>query len=81
MTYKPAQATPKDTPNLVRYLFKELTRIGQEIETLNNPIPTLYVEPERPLEGLEVIADGVDWNPGAGNGKYIYLNATWQKII
>jgi len=81
MSYKPAQATPSDLPNLVRYLFRELTRIGQELRNLNNPVPTLYEEPERPVEGLMVIADGVEWNPGSGNGLYIYLNGVWAPIV
>lgn len=81
MTYSPAQAKPSDMPNLVRYLFRELTRIGQELDSLNNPVPTLHVEPERPLEGFMVIADGTDWNPGFGNGLYIYLNSAWTFIV
>ena len=79
--YKPAQATPSDLPNLVRYLFKELVRVGQAISTLNPVVPTLNVEPERPEEGLQVIADGTDWDPGSGNGLYIYLNAAWVFIV
>lgn len=79
--YKPAQATPRDLPNLVRYLFKELQRIGQELGILNNPIPTLNVEPERPQEGLMIIADGTDFNPGSGNGLYIRLNGAWVFIV
>lgn len=81
MSYKPAQATPEDLPNLVRYLFKELTRIGQELSTLNNPVPTLNVEPLRPQEGQLIIADGVNFNPGSGNGLYIRLNGAWVFIV
>lgn len=80
MTYKPAQATPSDLPNLVRYLFRELTRIGQELDSLNNPVPTLYEAPERPEEGLMVIAKA-PWNPGSGDGLYIYLNSVWTFIV
>lgn len=81
MSYKPAQATPKDLPNLVRYVFRELTRIGQEFSTLNNPVPTLNTAPERPREGLMVIADGANWNPGSGNGLYVYMNNAWVFIV
>lgn len=81
MTYKPAQATPSSLPELVRYLFRELVRVGQELTNLNNPAPTLHEEPARPVEGLRVIASAPDWDPGAGSGYYIYLNGSWQKII
>jgi hypothetical protein len=81
MRYSPSQATPSDIPNLVRYLFRELTRVGNVIEG-NAPVaPTLNVEPERPEEGVMVIADGVNWNPGSGNGLYIYLNSSWTFIV
>ena len=81
MSYKPAQATPGDLPNLVRYLFKELQRIGQELGALNNPVPTLHVEPERPQEGLMVIAVAPDFDPGSGSGLYIYKNGIWVFIV
>ena len=81
MNYKPAQATPSDLPNLVRYLFKELTRIAQALSTQRPKAPTLNVEPEKPEEGLMVIADGTNWDPGSGNGLYIYMNAAWVLIV
>tara|TARA_R110000851_G_scaffold155159_1_gene297505 strand:+ start:1586 stop:2014 length:429 start_codon:yes stop_codon:yes gene_type:complete len=34
MAYKPAQATPSDTISLIRYLFRELQRIGQEFYSI-----------------------------------------------
>ena len=81
MRYSPSQATPSDIPSLVRYLFRELTRIGNVIDSKTPNAPTLNVEPERPEEGDMVIADGTDWDPGSGNGLYIYLNATWVFIV
>lgn len=80
MRYIPAQATPKDTPNLVRYLFRELGRIAQAINFLPANAPTLNVEPERPQEGDFIIADGVNFDPGSGNGLYIRLNSAWVFI-
>ena len=81
MRYRPAQATPSDLPNLIRYLFRELTRIGQSFDTIVPTAPTLNVAPERPEEGQMVIADGTNWNPGSGNGLYIYLNGVWTFIV
>jgi hypothetical protein len=81
MNYKPAQATPSDQPSLIRYLFRELTRIGQAFDTITPNAPTLNVAPVRPQEGDMVIADGTNWNPGSGNGLYIYLNSTWTFIV
>lgn len=81
MRYTPAQATPKDLPNLIRYLFRELVRVAQAINTLPANAPTLNVEPERPAEGDFIIADGTDFDPGSGNGLYIRLNGAWVFIV
>ena len=82
MTYNRGQATPSgDIKQLERYLFRELDRIANSLAVLSNPVPTLNVEPEKPQEGQLVIADGVNWNPGSGNGLYIYLNSAWTLIV
>ena len=80
-TYKPSQATPRgNIPELERYIFRELNRISASMDTLNNPITTLYAEPERPAEGEFQIADGAVWNPGSGFGLYQYLAGSWVLI-
>lgn len=85
MTYRKAQATPSgNITQLERYVFRELERISNAFQVLNtetNPVPTLNAEPAKLKEGLLVIADGVDWNPGSGNGLYIYLNGAWSFIV
>lgn len=40
----------------------------------------LHVEPDKKRDGTIVGADGIDWNPGAGQGIYAYFNATWNKL-
>lgn len=37
-----------------------------------------HAEPERPYEGMLVIADGTDWDPGSGMGYYWWDGATWS---
>lgn len=32
----------------------------------------LHAAPERPRTGTIVYADGTDWNPGSGEGLYVY---------
>jgi hypothetical protein len=40
--------------------------------------PAVYTSvPVKPYNGLIVIADGTDWNPGSGAGYYGYYNAAW----
>lgn len=37
----------------------------------------LHAAPLRPREGLTVVADGTDWNPGSGAGQYTYIGGAW----
>lgn len=40
-----------------------------------------YVAPAKPRQGDIRFADGTDWNPGSGEGLYIYLSAgSWSKL-
>jgi len=40
-------------------------------------LAVLHKEPARPREGMFVLADGTDWNPGAGAGRYLFLGGAW----
>ena len=35
-------------------------------------------EPDRLYNGLQVYADGTNWNPGSGEGGYLYYAAAWH---
>jgi hypothetical protein len=37
-------------------------------------------EPDKPRDGLVVHADGVNWDPGSGEGPYVWYNSTWNFI-
>lgn len=39
-----------------------------------------HAEPEKIQDGMVVVADGTDWNPGSGAGLYINLSGTWTKL-
>ncbi len=41
---------------------------------------TLYAEPSRLYEGMDVLADGAVWDPGAGAGRYCYYAGSWKKL-
>lgn len=72
-TYK-AGTVPEKPEALVSFLREELARLER---ALNEAQPSrgwqvLHAEPKRVYEGLEVEADGSDWDPGDGAGKYVY---------
>lgn len=78
MSYQPTFPGEGITP---QWLYDELQRIGSEMSRPHQLLrEVLHVEPARPQEGLEACADGVDWNPGAGAGLYLYIGGAWVKL-
>jgi hypothetical protein len=66
---------------LVAYLRRELEQIEVAFtQLLPQVVHWLHAEPERLREGLVAGADGTDWNPGAGEGLYVYYAAAWHKL-
>lgn len=73
---------PIDADNINNYLLTELIRISSQLEILaQGQIDTSSVEPDKPRQGMIRLADGNNWNPGAGPGYYIYMSSAWHKII
>lgn len=65
-------------------LVAEFQKIATALAALESPTITLvplYMEPERPQEGMVANADGTSWNPGAtGAGLYQYVGGVWSKL-
>lgn len=60
---------------------EELTRIAASIDALYDGLREIrHAAPARPKEGMIVIADGTDWNPGSGAGAYEYKGGAWSKL-
>jgi hypothetical protein len=44
-------------------------------------LTVMYAAPTKPRTGWLVYADGTTWNPGSGEGVYVYLSdGTWSKL-
>ena len=51
----------------------ELLQISRAVENLlSQTYKKVYAEPEKPRDGMVVLADGTTWNPGRGEGLYRY---------
>lgn len=82
MTYTPG-TTPKidDADDLRKYVEDELKKIAQALnEQIAVDLRPVFRAPDRPREGMLVYADGSDWNPGSGEGVYVYKNAAWSPL-
>lgn len=81
--YSPTVAPPlgSDDPNLLQlsqWASRELERIGQRFtnhDTIQHNI--MYAAPDKPRDGMIVVADGTSWNPGSGGGPYCYFSGNW----
>lgn len=63
---------------LADYLVSELDTLSRSlVETEALESRTVNVEPKKPREGMIVIADGTDWDPGSGGGPYVYFGGAW----
>ena len=78
--------TPKPAPeNLtVQVLWQELNQIKSVLQTLLTDqisLGTTYGEPQKPQPGRIYYADGTTWDPGYGEGGYIYINDEWWPLV
>ena len=63
------------------YVYRELQRISNAVNlNAQGYCLVLAVEPTRPENGMIVVADGVNWNPGAGAGAYERRAGAWVKL-
>lgn len=63
-----------------RFLEAELGKIADVLNADQIMIEPQAAEPLRPENGVITYADGVNWDPGAGEGFYGYEAGAWVKI-
>ncbi len=81
MSYSPQPQPGTDAKELAEWTRKEFEKIEQGFALSDFVrLKSLSAEPKRLLEGLVVLADGVAWNPGSGQGVYAYYNSSWHKL-
>lgn len=67
------------TADIMAYVQQELEAIARATrETTDLIVAPLHVEPVKPRDGLLVLADGTDWDPGSGEGAYVYYAGVWN---
>lgn len=78
--YVPGNVPANAPPALRNYLNNELNRIAESLRSPFLFLQPTYAPPKKPVNGMIAYADGTQWNPGAGEGAYIYQNGSWQLI-
>lgn len=79
--YSPG-AVPTEIEELPRFIQQELWKLQAVIEWLaSGRKDVLHVEPEKKRDGMIVVADGTNWNPGGtGAGAYLWIGGAWVKL-
>lgn len=83
MSYQPT-AIPNDAPAGLRsWLAAQLREIANALEApdvMRIRLTVLNAEPAKYANGDVVMADGSNWNPGAGAGVYARVSGAWVKL-
>lgn len=70
-----------DLEGLKLYLLQELHRISQTTQAAEAvQLPVLHTSPARVVDGMVILADGTDFNPGSGAGFYGRYGGNWVKL-
>jgi microcystin-dependent protein len=74
--------TPQDPQALLEHVQRQLSLVSGALEIgLARYVEFLNAPPDKPREGMIRGADGTNWNPGSGKGLYIYVDATWKRLV
>lgn len=76
-------STP-DGQALAKYVDQEFAAIAssQVANVVSLPLSPVFAPPSRPRTGTIVYADGVKWNPGAGEGAYVFgSDGNWHFLF
>lgn len=75
--YLPTQVPP-DAGALPQYLRNELQRVSQATATPYLQIDMLHKAPDKPKDGMVILADGTNFDPGSGAGYYGFRAGSWR---
>jgi hypothetical protein len=71
----------KEPVLLINWVYQELNRVSAALQKSKYlELAISHAAPEKTRDGLVVIADGSDWDPGSGEGVYVFYNSTWNYL-
>lgn len=79
MAYNAGDPPLEYDPNWLREELQAIA-LSQVNDRAFLTLTELHVAPDRPREGMIVLADGSDWDPGSGAGFYGYYGGSWAKL-
>lgn len=80
--YVPHRLHAESVEELARNIESELHRVAAAFALgVMRSTEFLHAEPDKPREGMVAGADGTDWDPGSGQGIYVYFAGAWQVLF
>ena len=70
---------PDEAPQWLRRELQALSEASRGVAPFVQLQPA-YVAPTKPRQGLMAYADGTSWNPGSGEGLYLYKSTGWKYL-
>jgi len=77
--YTVTPRAPKNVTDLGAWTERQLSAVARaQSETWDLPVTT--VAPPRPKPGMIRFADGTEWDPGSGEGLYVFKSTGWALL-
>lgn len=81
MRYEPGSFAGGTQEQMIAWLQEEFNKLREVVnQKLDEEVKFLAMPPLKVREGMIVAADGVNWNPGAGAGLYLFRDGSWWKL-
>lgn len=81
MAYYPQPPTNTELQAVVEWLYRELNQVSAILNAVAlGHLDKTHNAPTRVADGDIRYADGTNWDPGTGEGVYVYYNSTWNKM-
>jgi hypothetical protein len=82
MSNKYVPVPPNDSEDAKQYAYGELQDLTQALSEPSEflQLQVLNVAVAKPRNGMVVVADGTNWNPGSGAGVYARIGGSWVKL-
>lgn len=71
----------KDLQQLTSFVVRELDKISDTFTGVQAiKLQEMHAPPPKFFNGMIVLADGTNWNPGSGRGYYGYDAGSWRYL-
>lgn len=80
--YSPKPILGNDSETRINAIVAELQEIGRAFTIFSLvPFAVLNAAPPKLRVGMVAYADGTNWDPGSGEGLYVYKSGGWTFIV